>query len=194
MRTIPELKAGRTDGAVIRFLRNKELTRVLGAILFLALLPRPVEAANVTLAWNRSTSQNVAGYRIYYGVNSRTYTGVVNAGNATNATIANLVEGGTYYFAATSYNALGLESIYSGEIIYSAPTTLARLTIRRTPTSQIVLTVSSPTARTYDILATQNFTTWTVLGSVTVPAGSARDFTDTNAVNLSRRFYRARQR
>ena len=34
----------------------------------------------VTLAWDASVSTNVAGYRVYWGTNSRAYFGVTNAG------------------------------------------------------------------------------------------------------------------
>ena len=82
-----------------------------------------VAAGNVTLTWNPSADSNVIGYRIYYGAASRNYTNVVDVGGATNVTISNLVEGVTYYFAATAYNVLGMESDYSGEISYTVPST-----------------------------------------------------------------------
>ncbi|MEK6598397.1 MAG: Ig-like domain-containing protein, partial [Gemmatimonadota bacterium] len=75
----------------------------------------------MTLTWNPSADSNVTGYRIYYGVASRTYTNIVDVGGATSVTISNLVEGVTYYFAATAYNVLGMESDYSGEISYTVP-------------------------------------------------------------------------
>ncbi|MBI3853350.1 MAG: tandem-95 repeat protein [Verrucomicrobia bacterium] len=76
----------------------------------------------MTLAWDPSTDPDVAGYKIYYGVVSRTYTNMVDVGNATNVTISGLIEGTTYYFAATAYNALGMESDFSNETSYSVPT------------------------------------------------------------------------
>jgi hypothetical protein len=76
---------------------------------------------SVSLAWSPSPDTNVVGYRVYYGVASRTYTNMVDVGAATNATISGLVEGSTYYFAATAYNILGLESDYSAEVFYTVP-------------------------------------------------------------------------
>ncbi|MDW8308642.1 MAG: fibronectin type III domain-containing protein, partial [Verrucomicrobiales bacterium] len=78
-------------------------------------------AASVTLTWNPSPDPNVIGYRIYYGVASRVYTNVVDVGNVTTATISNLVEGVTYYFAATAYNILGMESDFSEEVAFTIP-------------------------------------------------------------------------
>ena len=62
--------------------------------------------------------------------------------------------------------------------------------IRVTPTRQVVLTVTGQIGHTYDIQATQDFTTWTVIGTVTVGAGGSLDFTDTNAASFPKRFYR----
>jgi hypothetical protein len=78
-------------------------------------------AAQVTLVWNASSDPNVTGYDIYYGVASRSYTNKIDVGNTTNATISGLVEGVTYYFAATAYNVLGIESDFSGEVSYTVP-------------------------------------------------------------------------
>ena len=89
---------------------------VLGA-LFLALLPlNALATGNISLAWDPSSTTNLAGYNIYYGVASLAYTNMVSAGTATSITISNLVEGTTYYFAATAYDTAGLESDYSAEV------------------------------------------------------------------------------
>ena len=76
---------------------------------------------SVTLAWNPSPDTNVVGYKVYYGIASRTYTNVVDVGDVTNATISGLVEGVTYYFAVTAYRSLGIESDYSAEVAYTVP-------------------------------------------------------------------------
>src|SRR5262245_52914710 len=78
-------------------------------------------AGAVTLTWNASTSPNVAGYRVYYGLASRSYTSSVNAGNSTTATINSLLPGVTYFLAASSYDTSGMESDYSPEIYYTVP-------------------------------------------------------------------------
>jgi len=76
---------------------------------------------SVTLAWNACTNSNVAGYNVYYGGASGAYTNKICAGNATNAAISSLVQGTTYYFAATTYAASGSESPFSSEVSYLVP-------------------------------------------------------------------------
>ena len=193
MRQNFDQQAGRTTGALGWFSRIKGLKLVLGGILFFVLLHNPVLATqSVAMAWNPSSGTNVMGYKVYYGVASRAYTSVIDVGNATNATISGLVEGVTYYFAATAYSILGLESQYSSEVSYTVPgATAARLQIRGAPAGQFVVTVAGQAGRAYQILATQDFKTWTAIGTATVPAGGSIDFTDTNAASFSRRFYRA---
>ena len=61
---------------------------------------------SVTLTWPKSTDSSVMGYGVNYGVTSGTYTYLMDAGNATNATIANLTAGVTYYFSVNTYNVL----------------------------------------------------------------------------------------
>jgi hypothetical protein len=196
MRTISVQTIGRTAGALRWYSEIRGLARVLGMITLFALLPHPVHATqSVTLAWSPSADTNVIGYNIYYGVASSTYTNRIDRGSALTATVSNLVEGTTYYFAATAYNLLGMESDYSNEASYTVPTTtLARLQLRAAPAGQFVLSLTGPIGRTYEILATQTFTAWTVIGTVTMGAGGSLDFTDTNAANFPSRFYRAREK
>jgi hypothetical protein len=77
--------------------------------------------SSTSLEWNPNADPSVAGYNVYYGGASRTYTNVINAGNSTNAVIDGLVEGKTYYFAVTAYTDDGAESDYSDEYIYIVP-------------------------------------------------------------------------
>jgi hypothetical protein len=60
-----------------------------------------------------------------------------------------------------------VESLSSSEVSYTAPI-LPGVQLRVTPTRQFILTMNGPVGHTYDILATQDFKTWTVIGTVTV--------------------------
>ena len=85
------------------------------------LTPSVAGAAQVSLAWEESTGPDVAGYKIHYGNYSGNYQYTVDLGNVTSCTISALIEGTTYYFAATAYNTEQQESDYSNEISYRVP-------------------------------------------------------------------------
>ena len=94
-----------------------------GAIIIF-LLTNPLAAAagqSVTLAWVPNANPNVAGFKIYYGSASRSYTNSTAVGNVTNTTINGLDDGATYYFAATTYDNAGHESTFSEEVVYFIP-------------------------------------------------------------------------
>jgi len=99
------------------------LGRPLFAILFLlvSFTFSAMALQSITLTWDPSPDADVIGYNIYFGTQSGNYTNKVSAGNSTTVTISNLVEGVTYYFAATAYNTSGLESDPSNEISYTVP-------------------------------------------------------------------------
>ncbi len=104
---------------------------LLAGVAFLIQSPA-FAAQSVTLAWNPSTDPTVIGYDIYYGGASGNYTNTVSAGNATNITVSGLVAGTTYYFAATTYNGMGVQSPFSAEISYFVPTNT--VTVNQPPT------------------------------------------------------------
>jgi len=102
--------------------------------LCLSLLPIRVNAqtaASVRLAWDANpVTDEVTGYRLYYGPKSQTYTNTTDVGSVTTATITTLAPGTTYFFAVTAYNASGLESDYSNEVSYTpspVPTALTAI-------------------------------------------------------------------
>ena len=78
-----------------------------------------LNAQSVTLTWDASPSACIAGYRIYYGTNSRAYGFVTNAGLMLTQRVA-LPHSGRWFFAATAYDALGLESDFSNEVQWEA--------------------------------------------------------------------------
>ena len=101
--------------------------RVVLTLLFLncvafATLPG-FATQSVSLGWDPSADANVVGYNIYYGPASRSYNKLLVAGSATNIIVSGLVEGVTYFFAATAYDVTGTESDYSNEVSYSVPAT-----------------------------------------------------------------------
>ena len=95
-------------------------------LLFLLLfaLTRDVAAANVTLAWDSNPEPNLAGYKIHYGSQSRSYTSSIDVGKQTSYTLTGLADGQTYYFAATAYDTAGNQSNYSAEVTWASATPL----------------------------------------------------------------------
>jgi hypothetical protein len=73
----------------------------------------------VTLAWDASPSAAVAGYRVYWGTNSRAYCCVTNACLALTQAVA-LPHRGRWFFAATAYDTNGLESDFSSEVSWES--------------------------------------------------------------------------
>jgi hypothetical protein len=93
------------------------------ALFSMVFIPPTVSAGEVNLAWNPSTSPDIAGYRIHYGVESRNYDQIMDAGNSTSCVVSGLEQGQTYYFAATAVNTANLESVYSNEVSIALSTT-----------------------------------------------------------------------
>jgi len=80
----------------------------------------PAGNATVTLTWTAPSDARIRGYRVYYGLSSRSYLqargGGLNSGSATSFAVVGLAEGRDYYFAVTAYDAAGNESDYSSEV------------------------------------------------------------------------------
>jgi len=72
-------------------------------------------AGDVTLQWDPNTETDLAGYKVYYGTGSRSYSAPINIGLQSTYTITGLAAG-TYYFAVTALNRDGLESAFSNEV------------------------------------------------------------------------------
>ncbi len=93
---------------------------------------------------------------------------------------------GSYSQGMTFTGGGGTNTVVSG----SATTTLPAVQLQVTPVKQFILTVTGTIGHTYNIQASQDLITWTVIGSVTMGASGSLNFTDTNAASFSKRFYR----
>ncbi len=77
---------------------------------------------DITLTWSASSSPNVAGYSVHYGLSSGNYPNKVFVGNQTSYTLSGLDGGRTYYIAVTALEANGTgESDFSDEIVVKIP-------------------------------------------------------------------------
>ena len=68
------------------------------------------------VSWQRNTEEDLSGYKVYWGLQSRNYFESVNSGNVTQQIINNLLTDTLYYFAVTAYDKSGNESDYSAEV------------------------------------------------------------------------------
>jgi fibronectin type 3 domain-containing protein len=87
------------------------------SIFIFQMLSASAFSAQVTLAWDPNTDSDTAGYKLYYGEASGSYSQVIDVGDTTSYTVTNLTNGNTYYFTSTAYDATGNESEHSNEVI-----------------------------------------------------------------------------
>ena len=150
---------------------------------------------SITLAWNPSPANNIAGYRLYLGLSSGSYATSLDVGATTNATLSNLTPGTTYFFAVTAYDTNRLESPFSGEINYTIPalSSLAKLKISPGPRGQIQITGTAPVGHTYSVLSSKDLKNWNIVGTVLTDVTGSFLFLDTLKPGTKANFYRVRQ-
>jgi hypothetical protein len=80
--------------------------------------PTPSNPGSAALSWT-APAGGVAGYRVYYGTTSQTYSQTKGNGQyvtGTSYTVPSLTSGAKYYFAVTAVDSAGKESVYSTEV------------------------------------------------------------------------------
>jgi LmbE family N-acetylglucosaminyl deacetylase len=87
-------------------------------LVFFPLLTPKVHSSQVTLAWDANTESHLAGYKVYYGEASRTYSHTVDVGNKTSYSLAQMPNYQETYFAVTAYDKYGQESRFSEEVVW----------------------------------------------------------------------------
>jgi fibronectin type 3 domain-containing protein len=142
----------------------------------------------ISLAWDKSTSPSVVGYKIYRGETSGNYTFSVTVGDVGSYTLANQPFEKLYY-TATAIDANGLESIFSNEI-NTLELDGGNLKLGISDTVSVKFDVVK--GYSYTIESSTNFVNWTI----------ESDFVCTNTENRTfvypntgmQRFYRAKIR
>lgn len=166
---------------------------IAGLVLFGAITLAGA-ASRITLAWDAPTDPEVAGFKVYSGTNSRAYTSASDTGAQTSWTLSNLVAGVTYYFAATTYNAAGLESDFSEEINYTVESLApARLMIANRNDGSFLVRVAGSAGENYHVEYTDDLDAgvWRSLGAGTTDASGSLEVIDAPPQGSGRRFYRA---
>jgi hypothetical protein len=70
----------------------------------------------LTLAWDPNTEDDLAGYNVYYGIQSGDYDSVIDVGNVIQYMVSDLEPDTQYYFVVTAYDTSGNESDFSEEV------------------------------------------------------------------------------
>ncbi len=81
--------------------------------------PPSPSPGSVTLTWTANREPDIAGYKVYVGTASGTYSFPGSAfviGKVTSYTVSNLPMGQTYFFAISAYDSAGNESLLSAEV------------------------------------------------------------------------------
>jgi predicted outer membrane repeat protein len=144
------------------------LFKILALAAMLFIFASQSHGADITLEWDANTESNLAGYRVYYKMDSSgerildNYTGeglvlieesgttrVVNSGFETSGVtchLSGLAEGTIHFFVVTAFNTEGFESLASREVStdYTPPSQPIVLSITHTPDTREVAFEWSP--------------------------------------------------
>ncbi|MEW6417446.1 MAG: Ser-Thr-rich GPI-anchored membrane family protein [Nitrospirota bacterium] len=149
---------------------------ILNLVLFLS--AGKVYSGQATLSWDPPTTNadgtpllDLAGYNVYYGNTSSNYSQIIDVGNVTAYTVANL-NNGTYYFAVTAYDTSGNESEYSNEVSKTIQSTQYTLTLNKSGTGSGTVT-SSPTGINCGTDCSEAYNAGTVVTLTASPAAGS---------------------
>jgi PKD repeat protein len=117
-------------------------------------VPAGCLAAAITLVWDAGAS-GTAGYIVYCGEATRTYSSRNDIGAVTTVKVEGLLEGTTYYCAVTAYDGGRAESNYSNEVSATIPYAAPVVAFSASPTSG-----TAPTNVTFSNPTTGQVTKW----------------------------------
>ncbi|MBI2568203.1 MAG: S8 family serine peptidase [Candidatus Schekmanbacteria bacterium] len=106
----------------------------------------------IRVTWQGAIDDDLAGYRVYWGTESRSYGAPIDVGLETTREVTGLTGGVRYYAAVTSYDTSGQESGFSDEgdavaLAAATATPTATMTETATPTPTATMTeTATPTA------------------------------------------------
>lgn len=119
-----------------------------------------ISLQSITVAWNANSETNLAGYNVYWGTNSRSYSEKLFT-TETNALVF-VIPGTTNFIAVTATNMAGLESPFSAEIWVNGDMgEFSQVTNIVTIHAQAATSAAGP---------------WVDVGSVTVTNNATRQF------------------
>ena len=84
--------------------------------VFLTLSQPTTAAGSASLSWTADTDPDLAGYKVYIGIQSGVYNPPISVGTTPAYTATNLTSGKTYYFCVSAFDSAGNESPCSSEV------------------------------------------------------------------------------
>ena len=78
-------RVGKENGLMSRRVNRTTFQIIFATMLFASSF---LQAGPATVSWDANQETDLAGYKIYYGIESRNYNDVINVGNVTSFTIA----------------------------------------------------------------------------------------------------------
>ena len=157
----------------------------------------PAASATVRMGWSPSPSPNAAGSFLCWGFASGQCTNQLDAGSATNVTVAGFTTNTTYFFTVVAYDDVGDRAAPSNEVQYSVPGAAAAPALRlnlqpASPSSPgvVCLSFQGSAGTPYTILATQDFLQWEAVWNTNCMADGPVVFSAADMANYPQRFYR----
>lgn len=84
-------------------------------IVLIVLFPAPGFSTSLKVTWNANPETDLAGYRLYWGTQSKNYTMSADVLNSTSCNLDEVQGGTTYYIALSAFDYSGNESARSSE-------------------------------------------------------------------------------
>ncbi len=92
------------------------LAKLCALVTLVLSVATAAEAGPIMLEWEPSPDPTVIGYVVLYGTLPGIYTGTLDAGNQTSATVRGLADGQAYHFAVQAYSSAGRLSTFSNVV------------------------------------------------------------------------------
>ena len=147
------------------------------AIIFTLILVPCCFSAQVTVAWDKNSETDIAGYKMHYGTTSGNYDYSVDVGNSTSCSISGLTEGTTYFLAATAYNTNNVESSFSEELVHTIASQPPVADLAAMPVSGVApLMVTFDASGSSDANGTISNYSWN-FGDGSIGSGMVTDYT-----------------
>lgn len=154
----------------------------------------------LTVIWEPSPSEQVAGYALYWGVNGSPCTNRIMLRNVTNTTLAGFKPGDTYQLAVAAYDAAGEESPWSNRIEYRRPPKASSTAV--VPKLELDPIHSSGTNSllrlgflgqpgvTYLLQSSEDLRHWVTISTTNCPGEQQVEFKLPFTANVPQRFFR----